>query len=317
LPEFRIAEDRSGAMTVSAVGSRSRPALSVVMPSFNQAAFIGEAIESIDLANHPDVELVVADGGSHDGTLDRLADFGSRYPGQVRWTSAPDGGPAAAVNAAVAASRAPLIGWLNADDLYAEAALDRVQDRFRQRPDMVMVYGHGEHADAFGRTIQRYPTKPPPTTLDDFLTGCFVCQPTAFFRRDAFVALGGLDTTLKTAFDFDFWIRLHQRQAHRVGFIDAVLARSRLHPGTITSRERRTVAMEALQILHRHLGTPWPEAMRICGLPCKTPSGKRRLGSARERLGSLPGGWTTMPRLRLRRHISVWTSHRMAGQRPI
>jgi GT2 family glycosyltransferase len=241
-------------------GAPSIPRLSVVMPSRDHRAFIGEALASIPLATEPAIEAVVADGASRDGTPQLLAELAAAHAGRLRWRSAPDAGPAAAVNSAVASARGALIGWLNSDDRYAPGAVGRALRHFDAHPDHVLVYGHGEHVDLAGRPIGRYPTRPPEAGLAAFAEGCFVCQPTAFFRREAFQALGGLDESLRTAFDFDLWLRLFKAWPGRIGFIDAVLAHSRVHAATITLRERRTVALEGLRVLHRHLGrapTAW------------------------------------------------------------
>lgn len=232
----------------------SPPRVSILMPSLNQAAFIGEAIASIDLDAHPDAELVVADGGSTDGTLDILAEAAARFPGRVRWRSAPDAGPADAVNEALRRSRGAFIGWLNADDRYRPGAVGRAIEHLARHRDQVMVYGHAEHVDVAGRPLGPYPTVGPRDWLAQAVHGCGVCQPTAFLRREPLLRLRGLDTGLRAAFDFDLWLRLWQAYPGGVGFVDAVQAQSRLHGGGITLRERRTVALEALRVLRRHLG---------------------------------------------------------------
>jgi glycosyltransferase involved in cell wall biosynthesis len=98
------------------------PVLSVVMPSLNQRAFIGEAVRSVMAQAIDGLELVVQDGGSLDGTLDELAALSAEFAGRLRWASAPDAGPAEAIHRAVLAARAPVVGWLNSDDLYTPGA---------------------------------------------------------------------------------------------------------------------------------------------------------------------------------------------------
>jgi hypothetical protein len=117
-----------------------------------------------------------------------------------------------------------------------------------------MVYGHGEHTDEHGTVLQRYPTLPPSTPLAAFRAGCFICQPTVLFRRDAYDRLGGIDLQLGAAFDFDLWIRFFKAYPGRIGFIDAVQAQSRLHETGITLSQRERVAREGIAVLGRHLG---------------------------------------------------------------
>lgn len=234
--------------------SATTPAVSVVMPSFNQAQFLEEAVESVFAQGIDGLELVVRDGGSTDGSQALLARLAARHPGRLAWRSAPDAGPASAVNAAVEAARAPLVGWLNSDDLYADGAIARALACFQRAPGLVMVYGEGAHVDVAGRFLERYPTLPPSAPRRAWVDGCPVCQPTAFFRRDAFLALGGLDTGLRASFDYEFWLRLMAAHPGRFGFVDALQAKTRIHAGTITSRQRERVALEGLQIVRRHFG---------------------------------------------------------------
>jgi hypothetical protein len=118
-----------------------------------------------------------------------------------------------------------------------------------------MVYGEAEHIDDVGAILDLYPTIPPPVLIESFHVGCFICQPTVFFRRTLYVLLGDLDESLKTAFDFELWLRVFRYAPERVGYIPEFQARSRIHPGTITANFRRTVAIEAINILHRHTGS--------------------------------------------------------------
>jgi hypothetical protein len=269
------------------------PVLSVVMPTRNQGNFLLASMASV-LAQQADtrrpIELVIADGGSTDGTIDMLQAVAREHPGQVRWFSEPDDGPADAVNKAVRAAQGSVIGWLNSDDLYVEGAINRALHYLTGHPDCVMVYGEAEHIDVSGTRLGAYPTLPPDAPRELWRDGCPICQPTAFFRRQTFLELGGLDTSLKTAFDFDFWLRLFAAHPGRVGHVASVQALSRLHPGAITMRMREQVAVEGIEVVHRHLG-PAPvhwlatyadEALRACPFEAETAAMRARLVSLAE-----------------------------------
>jgi len=230
-----------------------RTTLSVVMPTRNQTAFIAGAVRSV-LEQTEVTELVVADGASSDGTPTLLATLAQAYPGRLHWWSEPDAGPADAVNKAVGRARGAVIGWLNSDDLYTPGAATRALRAFEQEPELVLVYGEGEHVDEQGASLGRYPTLGPDAPLAAWADGCPVCQPTAFFRRDMFLALAGLDTGLRTAFDYEFWLRVWKAHPRRIGFVPEVQALSRLHAAGITLRLREQVALEGLQVVHRHIG---------------------------------------------------------------
>ncbi len=229
------------------------PLVSVVMPTLNQARFLCAAIDSVLRQDYPNIELIVADGGSSDGTIDLLKKR-QAIDSRLRWFSQKDDGPAEAINAALAQVRGTVVGWLNSDDLYAPGAVTRAVDALQSHPTWLMVYGHGQHVDGDGKPLNYYPTLPPATPLGQFSEGCFICQPTVFFQRSMYLLLGKLDENLKTAFDFDYWLRAFLAFPERIGFVDVVQAYSRLHEDCITLRLRRTVALEGMQVLARHLG---------------------------------------------------------------
>lgn len=228
--------------------------VTVVMPSLNQAAYIDEAIDSVLSQDHDDLELLVLDGMSTDGTLRKLEAWQARAAGRMRWQSARDGGPAQAINSGLRQADGELIGWLNSDDRYAPGAVRRAVQAMQRNPDWQWVYGQGLHVDACGRELEPYPTLPPDTPLRAFADGCFICQPTVFVRQQALERVGLLDESLRLAFDFDWWLRWFDAYPAGVGCIDVVQAHSRLHPGCLTLRQRRQVAVEGMRVLARHLG---------------------------------------------------------------
>lgn len=236
--------------------SHGPPAVAVVMPTLNQARYLEEAIASVMDQAVPGLVLRVQDGGSNDGTMALLSSLAARHPG-LQWVSAADGGPAQALNIGFSwalSTGAPVIGWLNSDDLYTPGAIARALGALAAQPDAVAVYGEGEHIDASGKVLGRYPTLRPQVPVARWRDACPVCQPTMWLRRGALQALLPLDEGLQTAFDFELWLRLFKTWPGCVGFVDAVQARSRLHEGAITRRLRERVALEGMQVVHRHLG---------------------------------------------------------------
>lgn len=227
--------------------TETMPLVSVIMPSFNQRGFIAEALDSVFSQDYPSVEVFVADGASTDGTPAYLAERSARDP-RLRWLSEPDTGPAQALNRALSKARGTVIGWLNSDDMYTSGAISRAVAAFEANPEWLMAYGHGEHVDIDGKLIAPYPTQKPEGPLERFADGCFICQPTAFFLRSLPVLIGPIDESFRASFDFDYWVRAFSAFPERIGFVDAVQAKSRLHEGGITARQRRDVAIEGMRI---------------------------------------------------------------------
>jgi len=222
------------------------PLITVVTPSFNQARFITETIESVLSQGYPRLDYVVMDGGSTDGTVDILRRYGDR----LRWVSQADGGQADAVNKGVTAASGEIIGWLNSDDTYAPGALLTIGRVFRARADLDVVYGDADHVLADGVRHSPYPTAP--FNHERLAESCFICQPAAFFRREAFEAVGGLNVALQFCMDYDLWIRMGRQR--RIAYLPERLACSRLHADAKTLASRRKVFEEIIRTVKRHYG---------------------------------------------------------------
>jgi len=232
------------------------PLVSIIMPSLNQAEFITKAIDSVTQQDYKNIELIVVDGLSSDETkniVESLAVQDSR----IRFISEQDTGPASAVNKGIRLSKGTIIGWLNSDDRYIPDAVTRAVDTLSKCNNNIMVYGLANHIDGDDRLIAPYPTcKIVDSSLEQFENGCYICQPTVFFKRALPMLLGPLNEQLKTAFDFEYWIRVYKRFPERIGFVDALQAESRLHDRCITLKQRKTVFLESMKIIAEHIGDP-------------------------------------------------------------
>ena len=228
------------------------PPVSILMPCLNPGLFLEEAIASV-LKQPECLELLVVDGGSTDGSLSILKDH-ALQDSRLRLLCGPDEGPADALNKAFRAARGTLIGWLNADDIYAEGALKRAVQALQLNPEWLMVYGEGDEFHSETGSRLRYPTLPPQAGIKAFRSHCFICQPTVVFRRSMGIMLGPFDPRYRTAFDFDYWLRAFDAFPDRIGYVPYKQATTRIHQHTITSSQRSRVALEATSLVARHLG---------------------------------------------------------------
>ena len=231
------------------------PLVSVVMPSLNQVQFLEAAVRSVLEQDYPNLELIVADGMSTDGSLELLMQLQAEYGERLRWSSQHDGGAAQALNHAIGQAQGDVLGWLNSDDLYAPEAVARAIAHFEKHPNHQMVYGEGQHINVADEVLGNYPTKPPSTPLDVFANGSFICQPTVFMRREALAQVGALDAMIRTAFDFDLFVRFFKRYPRQIGLVRRVQAFSRLHTACMTQRLRRQVALDGMHVVAKELGT--------------------------------------------------------------
>lgn len=220
------------------------PLVTVVTPSYNKGPFIEETIESVLSQDYPNIEYLVLDGGSTDGTLDILR----RYRGRLHYISHRDKGQANAVNQGFAIARGEILAFLNADDTYLPGAVRRAVRYLQENPDAAVVYGEGYWVDRWGKIISRYPTRPfDPKILQQ---NCYICQPTSFIRSEVFRAVGGLNEKLNFALDYDLWIRVSRR--YRMLQVDEFLATSRMYPENKTLGKRHQAFREYIRVAKTH-----------------------------------------------------------------
>lgn len=202
------------------------PRLSVVTPSYNQRAFLGETLGSV-LDQRSDVhEYFVLDGGSTDGSRDLIAAFGDQLD---YWVSAPDDGQSAAIDRGLRMATGDVVCWINSDDVFLPGALRRVREAFAADPTLNVVHGWCVHIDERSRVLRI--RRPPAQTLFRARWGVFhVAQQATFFRRSFYEDVGGLDLSLHCVMDTELWYRMLQRSP-RWGFVPNVLAGFRLHDG--------------------------------------------------------------------------------------
>lgn len=222
------------------------PLVSIITPSFNQGRFIQDTVESVLSQNYPKLEYLVMDGGSTDETLDILRSYGTR----LAWRSEPDRGQADAVNAGFCLAKGDIFGWVNSDDTYLPGAVRAAVTYLTAHPETAAVYGDAYYVDEQGKAIGIYPTE----DFDEnrLAETCFICQPTAFFRRSAIEIVGGLDTRLQYCMDYDLWIRLGRR--FRIDRIPHVLANSRQYPHTKTWSQLDRFFKELCEVTQRSFG---------------------------------------------------------------
>jgi glycosyltransferase involved in cell wall biosynthesis len=202
--------------------------ISVVIPSFNQARFIERTLQSALEQDHRDVELIVVDGGSTDGTLDILR----AYSGRILWSSGKDRGQAHAINKGLRQATGEIVAWLNSDDTYEPGALGTVARHFEEHPACRWAYGKCRIVDEHDREIRTFITRYKNLLLAKFrfsklLAENFISQPAVFWRRQLLEEIGYLSEREFYCMDYDYWLRLGNR--HAAGVIPAYLANFRFH----------------------------------------------------------------------------------------
>jgi glycosyltransferase involved in cell wall biosynthesis len=180
------------------------PRISVVMPSYNQQQFLERSILSVLNQNYPDFELIIIDGGSHDGTLDVIKKYQRHL---AYWESGQDEGQSDALNKGFAHATGEIYGWLNSDDLYLPGAFFRAMEAFRIEASARVVFGDWWEIDGEDRVVSV-------NYAFDFNLGHFIHEgfhlnsQAMFWRREAHQRFGKFDVALHRTMDYDLILRL-------------------------------------------------------------------------------------------------------------
>ena len=194
------------------------PRVSLVTPCYNGMPWLRAAIDSVLGQDYPNLEYLVMDGGSTDGTVELLKEYGA----QLTWVSAPDDGQADAIARGFERTTGAILGWLNADDALKPGAIRTAVEALQAHPAAGLVYGQADFIDAEGRIIGPCTVVEPASRHRLLYYGDYIIQPAAFFTRAAYQAVGGLDPTLHWAMDWDLWLRL--ARSHEVIYLARDLA---------------------------------------------------------------------------------------------
>jgi glycosyltransferase involved in cell wall biosynthesis len=208
----------------------SLPRITIVTPSFNQGRYIEATLLSVLQQDYPNLEYIVIDGGSTDGSVDIIRRYADRL---AYWVSEPDGGQSAAIASGFERATGDILAWLNSDDLYLPGALRVVADAFAADPRADFVYGTRRVIDSEGKECRRYS---PPTLLHRyyFSFGQWIPQECAFWRRALYDRVGGLDRGKGFSLDFSLFVRMWSQGKFKR--IDSELGAFRIHDASKTSR---------------------------------------------------------------------------------
>jgi glycosyltransferase involved in cell wall biosynthesis len=231
--------------------------VSVIIPAFNQAQYLGAAIDSVLGQTLAGVEVVVVDDGSTDETPRVLAAYGGNP--RVRVVTQSNAGVGAARNAGFEASRGALVSFLDADDLYHPERLARQIGRFDESPDIGFAYCDIVRIDAAGAVADDYEVQRARLVLEgdifeSLLAGGYFPPHTVILRRDVFEKSGGFDPALGGHADFDLWLRL-SGDGILAAFLPEKLAYYRVHPASMSRDEahmRRTRLLALERAVRAH-----------------------------------------------------------------
>jgi glycosyltransferase involved in cell wall biosynthesis len=224
------------------------PLISIVTPSYNQASYLEETIQSVLSQDNANLEYIIIDGGSTDGSVEII----KRYESKLSWwVSEPDLGQTDAINKGFERANGEIFAWLNSDDTYLPNAVHEAVTFLQKFQDVGMVYGDANLVDKDGDIIGKFPAR-----QTDYLRlrhgYVHIPQQSAFFRAALWKKVGPLDPTFYFAMDYDLWVRL--AKISNVQYHPRLWANFRLHRGTKSVTEDDRCWPEMLRVHQREGG---------------------------------------------------------------
>jgi glycosyltransferase involved in cell wall biosynthesis len=256
--------------------------VSIITPSYNQAAFLDEAIQSVLGQEGVPVEYLIVDGGSTDGSVEIIRKYADRL---AWWVSEQDAGQAEAINKGLQRAKGEIVAWLNSDDLYLPGAIARAVTAFEAHPETSLVFGDAVTIDPAGRQIGRLAFGD--WGLDELMGFRIICQPAVLMRRTILEQAGYLDPSYHYLLDHQLWLRIARLSP--ICHVPQVWAQARHHPGAKNVAQPEGFSRETLRLL-AWMETQPDLASRLAANRRRIEAGAYRL-SARYLLdGGKPGG---------------------------
>jgi glycosyltransferase involved in cell wall biosynthesis len=245
--------------------SDEQPLVSVLMASHNAAEWIGESIDSVLAQTYPDVELVVADDASTDETPAIVSGYADRHPDRVRLVRARErAGPIRRRNDALDAARGSLLAWLDHDDVWLPAKLEKQVAVIQERPEVGAVYTGYEAFDADTGAVVPWRDESleaeGDVLADLFVKGCFIASLTVLFRREGIERRGARFREAEFSFGDDYFLWLVLALDWQFARVNEVLARYRRHAANESTRLSASNYHEARVRLLRDFLAQFPEA---------------------------------------------------------
>lgn len=226
--------------------------VSIITPSFNQAPFLEATMQSVLNQDYPDVEYLVVDGGSTDGSVDLIRKYEDRL---AWWTSEPDRGQTDAINKGFNRATGDVLAWLNSDDTYEPGAISEAVRYLEAHPEVGLVYGDANFIDENGRVIGTFNARQ--TDYNRLMRGAvYLPQQAAFFRAGLWRAVGPLDPTFYFAMDYDLWVRI-AKISQLVYLPGRTWANFRLHGAAKSIAADDRCWPEMLRVHRRETGKPF------------------------------------------------------------
>jgi glycosyltransferase involved in cell wall biosynthesis len=221
--------------------------ISIVTPSYNQAEFIERTIQSVLNQDYPEIEYIIMDGGSTDGSLEII----KKYSDKLIWKSEKDHGQSDAINKGLKLATGDIVAFLNSDDTYEPGALSKVAGYFQQNPNVKWAYGKCKIIDENNTEIRKPITFYKNLLLKNYsykklLSENFISQPATFWKKELHSEIGYINEDEHFCMDYEFWLRIGKK--YPAGVINSYLANFRYYANSKSGSVNKKQFQDELRI---------------------------------------------------------------------
>ena len=225
--------------------------ISIITPSYNQAAFIERTILSVLNQNYPDLEYIVMDGGSTDGTIEIL----KKYSDKIIWKSEKDSGQSDALNKGLKIATGYIVAYLNSDDTYELGTLKKIAEFFQNNLGKKWVYGKCKIINENDKEIRKPITLYKNLLLKNYsysklLSENFISQPATFWKKELLNEIGYFNEEEHFCMDYEYWLRIGKK--YPAGIINEYLANFRYHTSSKSGGVNKKQFQDELRIAKKY-----------------------------------------------------------------
>jgi len=231
------------------------PKISIVIPSYNKVRYIAETLESIFKQNYKNIEVIIQDGGSNDGSLEIIKKYIKKYPSLIKFESKKDNGQLDAINKGMHKATGDILAFINADDVYEAGVFETVASYFIENPSSLWFVGKAKVINASGRETATWVTwyKNILLKINSYkllLMTNYLMQPSVFISKEAFKQYGSFTGTKDFVTEYEMWLKLGKMEMPII--INKFLSRFRIEANTMTKKIGNQLLIEDEKIVKKY-----------------------------------------------------------------
>lgn len=231
------------------------PLISIIIPSYNKVKYIEKTLSSIVNQNYKNIEVIIQDGGSNDGTLDVIKKYARKYSSIIKYISKKDNGQLDAINKGLKKAKGEIVTFINADDVYEKDALFTVSEYYKENPNGLWFAGRGIVVNENDIEIAKFATWYKSLLLNwnlrtFLLITNYLMQPSVFLTKKALKKYGLFTGTKFAVMEYEMWLKISSFQMPAV--INKVLTKFRLEKDTKTGSNSKKLLTEDEKIIKKY-----------------------------------------------------------------